>query len=157
MSAAFDQAVAELQPQQPRRVLMLPGDLPLISSAAIEAVLAAAGDGPGIVVVPDRHRVGTNALLCSPPRVVAPCFGGHSFERHVAAAKAAGVTAHVLEVEALALDLDHPVDLDCLRHRDGPLAAQLGILPTAAANATSNICVDERVAGIRGAALAVNQ
>jgi 2-phospho-L-lactate guanylyltransferase len=125
MSAAFDLALGELQPTTPQRVLMLPGDLPLISSSALEAVLNAAGTGPAIVVVPDRHRVGTNALLCSPPRALAPCFGDHSFERHLAAARAAGVTPRVLELEALALDLDHPEDLDDLRRRDGALAEQL--------------------------------
>jgi 2-phospho-L-lactate guanylyltransferase len=97
----------------------------LISSSALEAVLGAAGTEPGIVVVPDRHRAGTNALLCSPPGTLAPRFGGHSFERHLAAARTVGVAAHVLELEALALDLDHPEDLDCLRQRDSALAAQL--------------------------------
>jgi len=150
MSAAFDLAIRELQHTQPQRVLMLPGDLPLVSSSALEAVLGAAGTEPGIVVVPDRHRVGTNALLCNPPLALAPCFGGHSFERHLAAAKAAGVTARVLELEALALDLDHAGDLDYLRHRDGALAAQL-LGPLPGVNTPAKACAD------RSAALAVNQ
>jgi 2-phospho-L-lactate guanylyltransferase len=156
MSAAFDLAIDELEGNElqgttPRRVLMLPGDLPLISTSALEAVLDAAGNEPGIVVVPDRHRVGTNALLCDPPQALARCFGGHSFERHLAAAKAAGVTARVLELEALGLDLDYPGDLDCLRHRDGALAAQLlDGLPSVKATETTSI--DDR-----SAALAVNQ
>jgi len=156
MSAAFDLAIGELQRTKPQRVLMLPGDLPLISSSALEAVLGAAGTEPGIVVVPDRHRVGTNALLCSPPRALAPCFGGHSFDRHLAAAKAAGVAAHVLELEALALDLDHPGDLDYLRHRDGALAAQLlGPLPNI--DAAGTVRVGDPKAYGRGTALAVNR
>ena len=155
MSASFDLALGELQLTEPQRVLMLPGDLPLISSGALEAVLSAAGTGPAIVVVPDRHRVGTNALLCSPPRALAPCFGGHSFERHLAAARAAGVTPRVLELEALALDLDHPEDLDDLRRRDGALAEQLlAALPSvnAATTASAGTCVADRCA-----AVAVNQ
>lgn len=155
MSAAFDLALGELHVTKPRRVLMLPGDLPLISSSALEAVLAAGDNEPGIVVVPDRHLVGTNALLCSPPQALAPCFGGHSFERHLAAAKAAGVSARALEVEALALDLDHPEDLDYLRHRDGALAAQLlGTVPSV--NSADITCVGACVAH-RCADLAVNQ
>jgi 2-phospho-L-lactate guanylyltransferase len=125
MSAAFDLAIDELQTAQPRRVLMLPGDLPWISSSALEAVLDAATPETGMVVVPDRHRVGTNALLCCPPRAVAPTFGGHSFERHLAAAKSAGINSRVVESAALALDLDNPADLDYLRHHDAALAAQL--------------------------------
>lgn len=155
MSAAFDLALGELQVTNAQRVLMLPGDLPLISSSALDAVLATAETGARIVVVPDRHRVGTNALLCSPPQALAPCFGGHSFERHLAAAKAAGVSARALEVEALALDLDHPEDLDYLRHRDGALAAQLlGALPSVnSADITCvGACIEDRCAD-----LAVNQ
>ena len=160
MSAAFDLAIDELQPTMPHRVLLLPGDLPLISSNALEAVLGAAGAEPGIIVVPDRHRVGTNALLCSPPRAVAPSFGGHSFERHVTAAKAVGATVRVLELEALALDLDSSADLDYLRHQDSALAAQLlgGLRSIDAGGAAG---VDARVgdptACIRGTARAVNQ
>jgi len=159
MSAAFDLAIDELQRTQPRRVLMLPGDLPWISSSALEAVLGAAGPEPGMVVVPDRHRVGTNALLCSPPRALAPCFGDHSFERHLAAAKAAGVAARILELEALALDLDDPADLDYLRRRDGALAAQLlGPQPNVNTAATTvGTRVGDPLAGARGAARAVNQ
>lgn len=144
MSAAFDLAMAELQPMKPGRVLMLPGDLPLISCSALETVLAA-GTEPGIVVVPDRHRAGTNALLCNPPGALAPCFGGHSFERHLAAARAAGVTVHVLESAALALDLDHPEDLDCLRQRDGALATQLlGTFPTSVEDRRAALAVNQR-------------
>jgi len=159
MSAAFDLAIDELQRAQPRRVLMLPGDLPWISSSALEAVLDAAGSEPGMVVVPDRHRVGTNALLCNPPRALAPCFGDRSFERHLAAARAAGVTAQVLELEALALDLDHPADLDYLRRRDGTLAAQLlGALPNVNAAGTAvGARAGDPTGCVRGAARAVNQ
>lgn len=146
MSAAFDLAVSELQATQPRRVLMLPGDLPLISATAVEAVLAA-GTSPGIVVVPDRHRVGTNALLCYPPAVIAPCFGGHSFERHLASAEAAGVNAQVLDIDALALDLDYPEDLDYLRSRERVLAARLsGMLSTV--NASSEACIADRCSAV---------
>ena len=75
--------------------------------------------------MPDRRRVGTNLLLCSPPHAIAPCFGGHSFERHLAAAAAAGVEARVLDVEDLALDLDEPSDLEYLQLQDGASAARL--------------------------------
>jgi 2-phospho-L-lactate guanylyltransferase (CobY/MobA/RfbA family) len=63
----------------------------------------------------------------------------------LAAAKAAGVIAHVIESEALALDLDHPEDLDCLRHRDGALAAQLlGTLATSVEDRRAALAVNER-------------
>jgi 2-phospho-L-lactate guanylyltransferase len=125
MSAALDSGLRELQASEPARVLMVPGDLPLISPFVMEAFLAGAGREPGITIVPDRHGVGTNLLLCTPPHAIAPCFGGHSFQRHLAAAAAAGMQAHVLHSDELALDLDEPDDLDQLRSRDDARAAQL--------------------------------
>ncbi|HEY6643711.1 2-phospho-L-lactate guanylyltransferase [Povalibacter sp.] len=120
MSFALSSALRRDEFSQPRRVLMLPGDLPLISPAALTEILETSESG--IVVVPDRQRIGTNALLCSPPRALTPDFGGHSFDRHLARAAAAGVKATVLESPALSLDLDCPADLDILRCSD---AAQL--------------------------------
>lgn len=125
MSPALQSALHVLQPMQPARVLMVPGDLPLISSAAVDAVLTAADSDGSIVLVPDRRREGTNALLCAPPDALAPHFGGCSFERHLAAAKATGIATHIIEIEELALDLDCPDDLTYLHRHRGQRAAQL--------------------------------
>jgi 2-phospho-L-lactate guanylyltransferase len=125
MSAALEAGLHELRAFAPARVLMIPGDLPLISPAALSRFLASAGHAPGVAIVPDRRRAGTNLLLCAPPDAVAPCFGGHSFERHLAAAAAAGVDARVLHIEELALDLDEPQDLEYLQSQDSASAAQL--------------------------------
>jgi 2-phospho-L-lactate/phosphoenolpyruvate guanylyltransferase len=125
MSSALELALHKLQDMQPARVLMLPGDLPLISSTALDAVLSAADSKDSIVLVPDRRREGTNALLCSPPQALAPSFGGASFERHLAAAHATGIDTRVIEVAELALDLDCPDDLSYLQQHGGPRAEQL--------------------------------
>lgn len=94
-------------------VLIVPIDLPAISSAAVDAVAAAldAGEpGPLVVLVPDRHGRGTNALLLSPPDVIDVLFGGDSRAAHAAAAVAAD--ARYLELGGpLTLDLDTPDDL----------------------------------------------
>jgi 2-phospho-L-lactate guanylyltransferase len=131
-ASAFAAAVNQLQALQLPRLLMIAGDLPLVTPAALARVVAAAaGATPDVVVVPDRHRVGTNALLCAPPQALAPCFGADSFRRHLAAAKAAGIEARVLEIEELALDLDCAEDLQELRMRSRALAAALfGLEPS---------------------------
>jgi 2-phospho-L-lactate guanylyltransferase len=99
-------------------VVVVPADLPAISPIAIDslvesAALAARGDGAGggvVVLVPDRHGTGTNALLVSPPSLVDPSFGPGSAARHRAAARAAGAT--LIELDGpLSLDLDTPADL----------------------------------------------
>jgi 2-phospho-L-lactate guanylyltransferase len=88
-----------------RRVLLVPGDCPLLSGADIDALLAR-HDAPGVVVVPDRHGVGTNALLLEPPDAIVPAFGPGSRERHERLAAEAGMRCTVDDVPALAFDVD---------------------------------------------------
>jgi 2-phospho-L-lactate guanylyltransferase len=97
-------------------VLMTAGDLPLLSGRAIDALVAARADGPGIVIAPDQSGTGTNALLCSPASAIPPSFGVNSFHLHVAAARARGLAVRIVEDPDLALDLDVEADLDHL-HR----------------------------------------
>jgi 2-phospho-L-lactate guanylyltransferase len=50
------------------RVLLVPGDTPLIDSRELDDLLARSADEHlDAVIVPDRHGSGTNALLLSPP------------------------------------------------------------------------------------------
>ena len=96
------------------RVLLVPGDCPLLRAADVDGLLGR-HEGAGVVVVPDRHGTGTNALLLCPPRAIAPAFGPGSRERHVGLARAAGVPVAVDEVPALLLDVDTPDDLAAVR------------------------------------------
>ena len=90
------------------RVLLVPGDTPLLDPDEVDGLLAQA---PPVAVVPDRHGTGTNALLLAPPNGIAPSFGPGSFERHMGAARATGVEPVVAELSTLMLDVDTPDDL----------------------------------------------
>ena len=96
------------------RVLLVPGDCPLLSPADVDGLLDR-HPGPGVVVVPDRHGSGTNALLLQPPGAIRPAFGEGSRERHERLAREAGVPVVVDEVLALARDVDTPEDLAVVR------------------------------------------
>jgi 2-phospho-L-lactate/phosphoenolpyruvate guanylyltransferase len=97
------------------RVLLVPGDTPLLDPGEVAALLRRALDnGVGAVIVPDRHGGGTNALLLTPPDAIEPSFGPGSCERHVAAARAAEVSFAVEHVPTLALDVDTGQDLEVL-------------------------------------------
>ena len=50
-------------------IVVVPLDLPFITAAALETVVAAltGGEGPTVLVVPDRHGSGTNVLGLRPP------------------------------------------------------------------------------------------
>jgi 2-phospho-L-lactate/phosphoenolpyruvate guanylyltransferase len=115
-AVAFELALDALQSQMPDRVLMIAGDLPLLTCDAVRELLVSADrfDGPGVVLAPDRFGIGTNALLCKPPQLVAPRFGEESFSRHLAAVWALGVPHRVVERNELAFDLDTPADLGAL-------------------------------------------
>lgn len=97
------------------RALLVPGDCPMLTPADINALLAHPAGARSVLVVPDRHGTGTNALLLTPPDVLAPSFGPDSRRRHLADASAAGIAAEVVELESLALDIDTADDLDALQ------------------------------------------
>ena len=90
------------------RVLLVPGDCPSLDPREVDDLLI---DGHGVVIVPDRHGTGTNALVLSPPDAIEPSFGPDSRARHEALADAAGVPHRVAEVAVLGLDVDTPGDL----------------------------------------------
>ena len=115
------------------RVLLVPGDCPAASPPELDELLAgAAGREARVVVVPDRHGTGTNALVLRPPEVIAPSFGPGSRERHERAARAAGATLRVERPASLLLDVDTAEDLATLRSelagRTGEAAATRGLL-----------------------------
>lgn len=111
-SAAAELGIARACARGAARVLLVPGDCPALDPADVEDLLAAV---EAVVVVPDRHGTGTNALLLRPPRAIAPSFGPGSRDRHVAAARAAGASCRVCELPTLGLDADTPDDLAALR------------------------------------------
>ena len=99
------------------RALLVPGDCPILSPHDLTALLNHPTGERSALIVPDRHGTGTNALLLTPPDVLAPSFGPDSRRRHMADASSAGVPAEVVELDSLALDVDTPDDLEALRHK----------------------------------------
>jgi 2-phospho-L-lactate guanylyltransferase len=119
LNDALSQAAVDVMRRGGRHMLVIPGDLPLLTTVSIEALVRAAAapassTGRGVVIVPDRAEAGTNALWVTPPDLIPFCFGPDSFRRHVAAAQAVGVAPVVFRSPALAFDLDLPGDLDTL-------------------------------------------
>ena len=86
----------------------MPGDTPLLDPTELDALL---GRRAPVTIVPDRHGTGTNCLMLEPPEAIEPSFGPDSFDRHAAAARAAGIEPVVDPVPSLTLDIDTPEDL----------------------------------------------
>jgi len=94
------------------RLLVLPADLPGLTASDVASVIAAgdAAGSPSVVLAPDRHGRGTNALLLDPPDVIDPAFGGDSRAGHAWLAASADIP--FVEVRGiLDLDVDTPEDL----------------------------------------------
>jgi len=114
-NAAAANGIRSLLEDQIERALLVPGDCPLLSPDDLNALLNHPVEDRSVLVVPDRHGTGTNALLLTPPDVLAPSFGPDSCRRHEATAAAAGILAEVVHLDSLALDVDTPEDLEALR------------------------------------------
>lgn len=116
-SSAAVIGIAEAVARGARRVLLVPGDTPALNPVQLDELLrrTAPGAEPELIVVPDRHGDGTNALILSPPQVIVPTFGPGSRPVHVAAGEAAGARVSVEELPSLGLDIDTAEDVEALR------------------------------------------
>jgi 2-phospho-L-lactate guanylyltransferase len=94
-------------------VVLLAGDCPLLDPRELDRLLTGVPERY-VGIVPDRHGLGTNALVLSPPDAIVPAFGEGSCARHVALARAAGIPFGVEELASLGLDLDTPADVIAL-------------------------------------------
>ncbi|HEX4731231.1 MAG TPA: 2-phospho-L-lactate guanylyltransferase [Solirubrobacterales bacterium] len=112
-NAAVLAGIARAEAAGARCVALLPGDCPLLDPRELDKMLTGVPD-PYVAVIPDRHGTGTNALVLAPPNAIEPSFGEGSRERHVAAARAAGVPYGVEKLASLGLDLDTPADIVAL-------------------------------------------
>lgn len=94
-----------------RGVLVVPADIPHLNIDDLSAVIDRAKYPPVVVVAPDRHHDGTNALLVMPAGLIEYQYGPDSYNRHIEVAKAAGARVEIVEAPALSFDLDVPEDL----------------------------------------------
>lgn len=115
LNTALKRATVVAQVYATRGVLVLPADLPLISKDDILELVRRAQEPPVVVIAPDRHGRGTNALLISPPGLIEYDFGENSFQRHCERAKNASARLEIVELPSLALDLDIPEDFELIK------------------------------------------
>ncbi|MBM3341622.1 MAG: 2-phospho-L-lactate guanylyltransferase [Betaproteobacteria bacterium] len=92
-----------------QQLLILPCDLPCLDAAALDAMAALAAPGGDVVIAPDRHGSGTNAMLV-PATGCEFAFGAGSLARHIAMADARGMRVRLCNASALAFDLDTAAD-----------------------------------------------
>jgi 2-phospho-L-lactate guanylyltransferase len=115
LNTALKRATVMAQVHSTRGVLVMPADLPLMTPDDVRALIDRAVKPPVVVIAPDRHGKGTNALLMVPPGQIEYDFGEGSFERHCERAKKSGARLEIVELHSLGLDLDLPEDLEMIK------------------------------------------
>jgi 2-phospho-L-lactate guanylyltransferase len=88
-------------------LLVLPFDVPLVTSPELEALFAIDAD----VVVARSDDGGTSGLLRRPPGAITARFGPDSASSHAGAAGIVGLRVESLRLPGLSLDVDDPGDL----------------------------------------------
>ncbi len=107
-------------------VLVLPSDLPLLGENDVEALAGANGSERIVVLAPDRHGTGTNALFVRPPGLLRYRFGEGSLAAHQRQARSQGATVRIRRLPGVAFDVDDPDDL----HRLQSMKAEFGYVET---------------------------
>lgn len=115
LNTALKRATIVAQVYATRGVLVLPADLPLLSQEDVLTLVEKATQPPVVVIAPDRHEKGTNALLMSPANLIEYDFGEGSYQRHCERAQKAGAHLETVNLPSLGLDLDLPEDLEIIR------------------------------------------
>lgn len=115
LNTALARASVIAQVHATQGVLVLPVDLPLLTTDDVLELIDRAAKPPVVVIAPDRHHKGTNALLMVPAGQIEYDFGEGSFQRHCEQAIASGARLEVVELPSLGLDLDDPEDLELIR------------------------------------------
>jgi 2-phospho-L-lactate guanylyltransferase len=93
----------------------MPADIPAVRSSDIELLLQETSghdtSAPFVLLAPSRDRMGTNALLLTPPDVIELRFGYDSFSYYVSEAVSKGLPLRIFQHERIGLDIDQPEDL----------------------------------------------
>jgi 2-phospho-L-lactate guanylyltransferase len=122
LNAVVNAAAQRFAREGLRDLLVVHGDLPLLSGADIAALLAAhrAGGERAVTIAPDRRRTGTNLLAWRSLPEFSVGYGRDSFQRHCARARQHGVEPTVCDLPGGSCDIDEPEDLCLLLARQRP-------------------------------------
>ena len=115
LNSALTRATMLARNYATRGVLVLPADLPILRKEDLLAFFDHIKKSPCVVITPDRHGSGTNALLMAPGGLIKYDFGPGSFARHCEHARVAGANLEIVRNENIELDLDTPDDLALLK------------------------------------------
>lgn len=113
LNPAVQSALAEIVAMEspPERVIFVAADLPELTARDLDLLAIPAADT--VVLAPDRHGTGTNALSLPLPaaRDFIFAYGVGSYERHRREAGRLGLKVETIRSPGLGRDVDEPADL----------------------------------------------
>jgi 2-phospho-L-lactate/phosphoenolpyruvate guanylyltransferase len=122
-TGAIERATRQCRERGIEWTLVIPADIPLVQSWELDEILKHAPE-QGSVLVPADDGRGTNAAFRRPGDLFRLRFGNDSFKPHHAVAQATGKPCVVLSLPGIAVDVDHPQDLQLLISMSGETRAQ---------------------------------
>lgn len=121
LNASVQAGVASLHARGVDEVLIIHGDLPLITGAEISQLVsqhrAQVANHPlnaAMTIAPDLRGEGTNCLVCNPASEMVFYYGANSFRLHSLKAHQLGLPVQVVFMPGAATDIDTPQDLASL-------------------------------------------
>ena len=111
LNSALIQAHTVLREFGCHEVVVLPADLPMITSTEIDELVRAGRDG-GFALASDAAGIGTNALCLVSTQPFRFQFGSDSRRLHLQEAQLLGATPRELHLPGLEFDVDSPADLE---------------------------------------------
>ena len=109
LSGAVTEASAFVANHSGAGTMIIHADLPAVTTADIHAALRGHEQ---VTLVPDRHDIGTNCIVATPPNAMPYQFDGTSFAPHQALAHEAGIEPRIVRTPGFGLDID---TIDALR------------------------------------------
>ena len=111
LNPAIEEATAWCMRNQADSVLVVPADIPLLSSADVNKIVELGNCNGSTVVLSPSNNCGTNALFQKPPNLLYAQFGCRSFARHFRQAQNKGISIKFHYSTSIALDVDSEEDL----------------------------------------------
>ncbi len=115
LNSALRQAMAAILANGAGSVLVIPTDLPMLTVEDLRLLAEYVPEENGILLVPDHHMTGTNALFFSWPDLMPTAFGMNSCALHCALAEERNLKQVIYLNTHIQHDLDTPEDLVYLR------------------------------------------
>lgn len=112
LNSAIAGALPDMAALGARRLVILPADLPMLTTDDVDDLARAAGDG-AIGIASDNSSRGTNGLSLALSTHFPFAFGDESFRRHCAAARELDLAVRRVNSESLGFDVD---DASALEH-----------------------------------------